>query len=149
MGHEGAVLDDARRRVIVRALRIATVKECCRAITGCSRSEFHMAKGKHAGQRRQDHLSLILRNRENIERFMEGVPERAGVAGADGFTSSALDAKIREHKRTVLQAFDLAGSAEAQRKGDESEQWLAQHGIRVVRSPGERPAFASPDEPGR
>lgn len=149
MAHPQAILDDSRRRVIEKALKIATADECKRAISGCSRSDFHMARGKYKGQRRQEHLSLILRNRENVERFMEGVPETADSSSADGFTSSARDAKIKEHKRNVLRAFDLAGSAEARESGDESERWLAQHGIRVVRESGERPTFSSPVEPGR
>lgn len=148
MRHPGAVLDDSRRRVIEKALRIATVEECLRAISGCSRSDFHMARGRYKGQRRQDHLSLILRNREKIEQFMEGVAQTAGRLGADGFTSSAQADKISEHKRNVLRAFDLAGSAEAQRSGDESERWLDQHGIRVVRVDGERPTFSGPGGSG-
>lgn len=153
MGHRNAVLDDGRVRTIRRALKIATVDECRRAISGCSRSDFHMARGEHKGGTRYDSLSLILRNREQIEKFMALTPVTADSTSADGFTSSAQDAKIREHKRNVLRAFDLAGSAEAQRSGDESEHWLAQHGIRVVRDAGtdgtpKRPTFAGPDTSG-
>lgn len=148
MDHPRAQLDFKRRRVIQGALKIATLDECLRAINGCATSDFHMARGEYKGRSRYDTLSLILRNRENIERFVEMAPQTADPRAVDGGTSSALAVRIREAKRTILAAYDLAGSDEAVRKGDESERWLAQHGIRVVRRAGERPAFVREQDPG-
>lgn len=146
MDHPSSVLSPDRERVITRALKVATVDECKRAIVGVSRSDYHMARGRYRGGTRYDQLSLVLRNREFIEKYMAMAP--ANSAG-DDHGSSALAVKIREAKRNVLAAFDLAGSAEAQSKGDESELFLAEHGIRVVRGlPTERPAFSGPDKPG-
>lgn len=131
-----AVLDDARRRVIVKALKIATQAECLKAITGISTSDFHMARGEHKGQNKQSHLSLVLRDREHIDRYMAMAPGEPG-----GVVSSAHRERIRQAKMNVLTAHDLSHSESAQREGERSERWLADNGIRVVRTADSRPKF--------
>lgn len=148
MKHPGAQLDDGRRRTIEKALKIATPHECAQAIRGCSRSEFHRATGQYRGGTVYDKLSLILRNREQMESFMAMAPQTASPSASDPLDSSVDDAKIRVYKLDVLAAHDLAGSGEAQKKGDESEHELRKLGIRVVRDvPDQRPRFERSDEP--
>lgn len=146
MKHPRAQLDTPRRRTIEKALKVSTPHECAQAIRGCSRSEFHMATGQYRGGTVHDKLSLILRNREQMESFMAMAPQTANHSGSDPLDSSAVDATIRENKLNVLRGHDLAGNTEARTKGDESVRWLSEHGIRVVRDPGERPRFEAADD---
>jgi hypothetical protein len=144
MGHPRAVLDLKRRRDIRNGLKIATVSECLQAVSGCRRSDFHMAKGEYKGRTRYDSLNVILRDRDQIEKFVAMAPaQTAGVNGAGGLSPAALHALIGRHKRNVLAAYDLAGSDEAKRKGDEARCWLEQHGISVVMSESGRPGFVT------
>jgi hypothetical protein len=132
-----ASFSDDRERTIRKALKIATVAECVRAINGCATSDFHMARGQYADQAKQTHLSLILRNRENIERFME--------LASDDDKSSAINGKIRRAKMSVLTAFELPGSAMAQTEGRRAEIFLNSQDIAIVRDgPDARPTFTQP-----
>lgn len=68
MGHLQAKLDDKRRARIRNALREGyTVLQLCDAVSGCARTPHNM--GDTDGQR-YDGLHLILRNSEQIERFI-------------------------------------------------------------------------------
>lgn len=149
MDHPRSQLEFKRRLVIQNALKVATLDECLRAINGCALSDFHMARSEYNGRARYDSLSLILRNREKIEWFGAMAPQTGDPRAAGSGRSSTLDVRIREAKRNVLAAYDLAGSDEAVRKGDESERFLLEQGIRVVRdseSSG-RPRFTSSEAP--
>lgn len=69
MGHERAVLDTKRRRVIDGRLKDGyTVESLCQAIKGCSMSPFHM--GENDRKTRYDGLDLILRNAEKVDQFI-------------------------------------------------------------------------------
>lgn len=84
-------LDRERREVIRRALKVATVEECCKAIDGCFASPFH--QGDNETGKKYDALSTILRGRagkettrERIEFFMgflDARPRRSGAPAQD------------------------------------------------------------------
>jgi hypothetical protein len=137
MKHPGAQLDEKRRRKIAAALKVATLDECMAAIIGCSKSDYHMARGQYKGATKYDHLSLILRSREDIERFIGMAPQTAGGV----VDTSGADVNIRQAMKSVLDAYDLAGSVEAQSTGDEAERFLVANGWTVVREPNTRPRF--------
>ncbi len=47
-----------------------TVQDLCMAIDGCQSSDYHQARGEHAGGTVYDKLSLILRNDEYVDDFI-------------------------------------------------------------------------------
>ena len=72
--HPKAKPTPERKRLIAKALRVYSVDELQRAITGCSRSPHHM--GENDRRTVYDDLELILRDAKHIESFMakaEGV----------------------------------------------------------------------------
>lgn len=72
-------LDDKRSKAIKAALKTYDPRQVCEAIKGCSRSDFHMARGKYAGNNKQNGLGLILRDADHIEKFMELANNRAAT----------------------------------------------------------------------
>lgn len=74
-----AKLDTNRRYRIQRALDAYGLDDTMNAITGCSLSEFHM--GHNRRRKVYNELTLILRNSEKIERFLD-VYDRQGVSQA-------------------------------------------------------------------
>lgn len=75
-----AVFDDKRRKLIVTALKTYEPRQLCEAIKGCERSDFHMARGKYAGNNKQNGLGLILRDAEHIDKFIEMASQRTSGA---------------------------------------------------------------------
>lgn len=70
MAKPRAKLDDARRRLIQRAMKGGyTVDDLKKAIDGCRASPFHM--GDNTQRTKYNGLDLILRNSEKIDGFME------------------------------------------------------------------------------
>jgi hypothetical protein len=67
--HPRARLDKARRKVIVERLKDYSVAELQLAIDGCAKSAWH--QGENDRGRRYDDLTLILRDAEHVERFLE------------------------------------------------------------------------------
>jgi hypothetical protein len=66
--HPNAKVDSKRSKIINNALKNYTVEDLQRAITGCSKSAYHMgANDRHT---RYDSLELILRDSTQIEKFM-------------------------------------------------------------------------------
>lgn len=68
-GHPRARLDDKRRRKLATALRFYSLAECKKAIDGCTKSAWH--QGQNPNGKRYDQISLIFRDAEHVERFME------------------------------------------------------------------------------
>jgi len=67
--HPQAVLDKKREQVIYRALQSGySVTQLCDAITGCSKTPHNM--GDNDRQQRYDGIHLILRDSDQIERFI-------------------------------------------------------------------------------
>lgn len=136
-----AELDDARRAVIRKALTHSPVDVCLAAINGCASSDFHMARGEYKGGTKYNQLSLILRNREKIEAFAERV-QTACSDGTEEGMNAADRARLNDAKRNVQTAFNMPHSEAAQKQGEQSERWLREHGIEVVRpADSGRPTF--------
>ena len=67
--HPKARLDDKRRKLINRAMKLGyTANDLRLAISGCSKSPFHM--GDNDGGTRYDGLDLILRDASKIDQFI-------------------------------------------------------------------------------
>ena len=69
MGKPRAALDRKRKARIEWALKTYGYDTCVMAIEGCARSEWHM--GKNDRGQRYDDLTLIFRDAEKVERFLE------------------------------------------------------------------------------
>ncbi|SER37384.1 MULTISPECIES: hypothetical protein [Pseudomonas] len=63
-------LDAKRTKIIEKALEEYTVEQVIGAISGCSKSDFHMARNKYKGAKKYIDLSLIFRDAEHTERFL-------------------------------------------------------------------------------
>lgn len=70
MASPRSVLDDKRKKVIKGALKLYDPRHLCEAILGCAKSDFHMARGKYAGENKQNGVDLILRDAEHIDKFI-------------------------------------------------------------------------------
>lgn len=69
MQQPSARLDEKRDRIIQRALEAGyTVEQLCQAITGCTRTPYNM--GHNAYGERYDSVQLILRDGDQIDRFL-------------------------------------------------------------------------------
>lgn len=66
--HFKAKATPERKRILTKALKLYSVEDLQRAITGCSRSPHHM--GQNERQTVYDDLELILRDAKHIESFM-------------------------------------------------------------------------------
>lgn len=70
LDHPRAQLDEKRRRKIKAAIKLGfSVDELKQAIDGCAHTPFNMGQNKN--QQRYDAISLIFRDRDHIERFIE------------------------------------------------------------------------------
>jgi hypothetical protein len=146
-------LDEQTRTMIRAALKVATEVECCDAITGCSKSSFHMGRDPQTRGRSFKTLSHILKGkrggrtiREQIDFFID-VAERHGArSGRQSGVTSADASMIRQARRNVLDAFEFPGDELVVRRGESSARWLRAQGWRVVPDPGGRPRFFAPGE---
>lgn len=75
-------LDDKRKLFIGAAIHDYGIDDCMKAITGCSKSPFHM--GANRNKKRYDSLELIFRDADHIEKFCD-ITEADGNLGAKGF----------------------------------------------------------------
>lgn len=69
MGKKRATLDLKRERDIRWAIAVYSVQGCRSAIDGCRLSDFHM--GKNARKTEYNDISLIFRDAEHVEKFLE------------------------------------------------------------------------------
>jgi hypothetical protein len=76
MNSPKSVLDDKRRKAIKGALKLYEPRQVCEAILGCSKSDFHMARGEYAGRQKYIGIDLILRDAEHIDKFIELASKR-------------------------------------------------------------------------
>ncbi len=85
LGHPSAKLDGKRRRNIAAALKLGyTAQQLCEAIRGCSLTPHNM--GDNDRGQRYDGLNVILRDAEQIERFIGNshdppIPKSRAVVG--------------------------------------------------------------------
>jgi hypothetical protein len=68
-GHQRAKLDPKRRRLIENALKLYSVADLQRAISGCAVSAWH--QGVNDKHQKYNDLELILRDAKHIESFLE------------------------------------------------------------------------------
>lgn len=69
LNHPNAMLDDKRRKLVKDALTLGyTTTQLCNAITGCSYTPHNM--GDNERGQRYDGLNIILRDADQIERFI-------------------------------------------------------------------------------
>ena len=69
LNHPSAVLDDKRLKPVVAMLAYYSVDQLKRAVDGCAMSAFHM--GANDNLKIYDSLSLICRDTEHVERFID------------------------------------------------------------------------------
>lgn len=134
------VLDPETSEIIGRALQVATVEECKRAIDGNKASPHH--QGLNDRGRKYNAIGDILRGRRNrgettrqrIDYYLDRA-ERAGLTGSEGGVRSADAYTVGVHKRYVL---DAEGSDDevVRQRGEEGEAWLKEQGWLVVRDGG-------------
>jgi len=70
MNHPGASFDPKRRKLISTRLKKYSADQLIKAIDGCAKSEYHMGRGSGSDGTIYDKLSLILKNAEYIEDFI-------------------------------------------------------------------------------
>lgn len=68
LNHPRSVMDDKRKKLITTALKNYSVEDLKLAITGCSKTPHNM--GKNDNSQIYDGLHIILKDSDNIERFM-------------------------------------------------------------------------------
>ena len=68
---KAAKIDDPRRRLIAKALKLKGLEACKAAIVGCSKLDWNMGRDPKTNGRRYNELERILKNAANIERFGE------------------------------------------------------------------------------
>mgnify|MGYP003575867748 CR=1 FL=1 len=69
-------LDDKRRKAIKGALKLYEPRQVCEAILGCTKSDFHMARGEYAGRNKYIGIDLILRDADHIDKFIDLASKR-------------------------------------------------------------------------
>lgn len=143
-------LDAEGRKIILDALKVATVDECRRAIDGCAASDFHM--GQNGRGRKYNRLSQILKarrsgpsgqaqtTRERIDFFLD----MADKSGLPSGLTSVDPARLRQAKREVMDAWEYPGNEGAVARGEEAAAWLEQAGIAVGANLNERNRTGTP-----
>jgi hypothetical protein len=71
MNHTGAEFSPNRKAAIERALKSLPVEKCLLAIDGCALTDWNMGRDPKSNGRRYNDLTLILRNAEHWEAFIE------------------------------------------------------------------------------
>lgn len=94
MNHTRAVLDAKRKKVIEERLKDGhSVESLCKAISGCSKTPWNMGENPSGG--RYDSLDLILRDAEQIDRFIRYDDEpprpKGKQAQLEAVNQSAID----------------------------------------------------------
>lgn len=119
MGHPKARLDDARRRRIRAAMKFGySEADCIAAIDGCRSSAWHM--GANDRGTRYDALDLILRNADQIDKFIAMAPARASAAGGREQAGGPLSFAEKSRHAAYRSACAKVGCE----KPDEA-QWIA------------------------
>ena len=68
---ERAVFDNKRKARVRWALGLYSLADCLAAIDGCAASEFHNGRDPKSNGKRYDDLTLIFRDAEHVERFLQ------------------------------------------------------------------------------
>ncbi len=138
-------LDTDTRKIISGALKVATADECCTAISGCAKSDFHM--GRNDRNRKYNQITQILKGkrgsatvRERIDFFID-LAEKSGVQSG---VPSASNARIQSAKQDVRDAHEMPGDEHVARRGKESEEYLTGQGWTITRDDTGWPSFNPP-----
>jgi 5-methylcytosine-specific restriction endonuclease McrA len=78
MNHPKAALDEKRKALINKNLKLYSVDDLKLAIDGCSKTPFNM--GLNDSNTRYDDLSLILRDADHIDRFIRATKGKNGYS---------------------------------------------------------------------
>lgn len=89
MGSPKSKLDANRKGLIVKALKLYSPADVCKAIRGCSKSPHHM--GDNKSKTPYNGLNLILRNAEYIDKFIK---LDAGMARAMTESAESKNARL-------------------------------------------------------
>lgn len=77
MATPNAQLDESRWKIIKAALKLYEPRQLCDAILGCSKSDFHMARGEFLGRQKYNGVGLIFRDADHIDKFVELASKQA------------------------------------------------------------------------
>ena len=142
-------IDADQRKVIRKALEVASADECCRAILGCASSDFHMGKAdasRYQGRpAKYNKLSQILRGRQGRETTRERIDyfidlhEKSGKGG--GNLTSAEVAVMSDAKLAVQRGWRFKDDPEKVAAAERAEAWLVKHGVEVKRKADGYPTF--------
>lgn len=102
-----SVLDDKRKKVILKALKGYSPADVCKAIRGCAKTPHNM--GQNAQKTKYNGLGLILRDSDHIDRFIRN---DAGQARA----SAASETMEETNARVIAEL--LGGAAAGGAGGD-------------------------------
>jgi len=72
--HPGWSLTADRKRFLKARLKRYTVKDCLKAIVGCSKDDFYM--GRQDGREPMDDISNVFRNDSRLEKFRETITDK-------------------------------------------------------------------------
>ena len=134
MNHSSAKLDEKRRKLIQKALKLSyTTDDLIAAIDGCAKSTWHM--GQNDRQTIYDGLDLILRDASKIDSFIKlnNQPAQAGghhAANKPALTGAAarnaeVSAAIRQLRTGTAGASTACGSGDfRQAAGSDAGQVL-------------------------
>lgn len=68
--HPRSVMDEKRKALALRALKVYSIEQLKRALTGMMASPFHQGKTDRNSTKKYDQFELLLRDAEHIERFI-------------------------------------------------------------------------------
>lgn len=80
MNHPRAIFDSKRQRKVAQALKLYSIDDLKKAIDGCTLTPYNM--GKNDSGHVYDDISLIFRDADHIERFMNNADVRNSDYGA-------------------------------------------------------------------
>jgi hypothetical protein len=107
-GRNGSTKFSPKRQRVIKA-RLSeghTEDEIRRAVFGCSRSDWHMQRGKYADRDgdRHDDLTLILRDSEHVERFARMAGDAPLPGGRPDVTETAAASTTWKQAKDRLRA---------------------------------------------
>jgi hypothetical protein len=137
------------RDVIRIAMKVATAEECCEAITGCFKSDFHMRRGEFATRPgpKYNALSQILKGRRGGRTTREQIDFFIDIATRNPeevVDPSASSVRIRDAKQDVLAAHEFPDDEHAATRGSEGRKWLSEQGWTIGAREDGWPTFTPP-----
>lgn len=121
-----AELDPEARKVIVAALKVATVDECKLAILRCSQSAFHM--GKNDRGRKYNSISQILKGKRGTRTTREQIDFMLSLKPTLDVPSASRDV-IARWTRAMQTRATYPGNTLAEEQGAQAEAKLREIGI--------------------